>query len=413
MKSFLYHYRYPILLVTIGLLWITLFDFLSQMSAQGIVYPDSGSYVESAKNLYVFYRGHNFRPILMALINGIPYLFGGNDSTVLRFGFYVNVCCWLALLLLLFHLLKSFVAERIAFLFTLVAMAIIGNTALLFHLLTENIYMLFILVGFYGIYRYLKEKDYRYVAVALSVFVLSMLIKPGSKFLAILFLLYFGRVILKNYKSKYSLVLYASIGMVLLQCAGLKYQFGSFTVSYIDSVTYYNYLGSKAVCVEYGKEYSQMNNPRAEYLFSLDTEQQKRLASDDLKQQLQYNKLNLAKAYVLDVIENTKTGNTCIEDCRNVGHTANFSFWNKLFMTLSKWQNRCFTVLALFLSLYYIVKQHKRDEFGFLIAGYIGYIIATSGISCGQGDRFHLVTFPFVILLLVRFLRQQKLVKEA
>jgi hypothetical protein len=201
--------------------------------------------------------------------------------------------------------------------------------------------------------------------------------------------------------------------MVLLQCAGLKYQFGSFTVSYIDSVTYYNYLGSKAVCVEYGKEYSQMNNPRAEYLFSLDTEQQKRLASDDLKQQLQYNKLNLAKAYVLDVIENTKTGNTCIEDCRNVGHTANFSFWNKLFMTLSKWQNRCFTVLALFLSLYYIVKQHKRDEFGFLIAGYIGYIIATSGISCGQGDRFHLVTFPFVILLLVRFLRQQKLVKEA
>lgn len=413
MKSFLFKYRYSILLVTIGLLWISLFDFLSQMSAQGIVYPDSGSYVESAKNLYVFYRGHNFRPILMALINGIPYLFGGNDDTILHFSFYVNLCCWLALLLLLFNLLKSFVAERTAFLFTLVAMAIIGNTALVFHLLTENIYMLLILLGFYGIKGYLEEKNYRFLALALSVFVVSMLIKPGSKFLAILLLLYFSKVVIKNYKSKYSLVLYAAIGMVLLQCAGLKYQFGSFTVSYIDSVTYYNYLGSKAVCLEYGKEYSQMNNPRAEYLFSLDTEQQKKVASEDLKQQLQYNKLNLAKAYVLDVIENTKTGNTCIEDCRNVEHTPYFSFWNKLLMTVSKWQNRCFTVLALFLSLYYVIKQHKRDEFGFLIAGYIGYIIATSGISCGQGDRFHLVTFPFVILLLVRFLSQQKIVKGA
>ena len=412
MKSLLLKYRYHLLLVTIGLLWITLFDFLSQMSIQGIVYPDSGSYVESAKNLYVFYRGHNFRPILMALINGIPYLFGGNDSTVLHFSFYVNLCCWLALLLLLFELLKSFVRARMAFLFTLLAMTIIGNTALIFHLLTENIYMLFILLGFYGIKSYLEQKNYRFLALALSVFVLSMLIKPGSKFLAILLLVYFGKEVLKNLKSKYSLVLYAAVGMVLLQCAGLKYQFGSFTVSYIDSVTYYNYLGSKAECVKYGKEYSQMNNPRAEYLFSLDTEQQKSLAAEDLKQQLQYNKVNLVKAYFLDVIENTKTGNTCIEDCRNKAHSTYFSFWNKLFLTLSKWQNRCFTLLAVLLSLYFL-KQYKREEWGFLIAVYVGYIIATSGISCGQGDRFHLVTFPFVILLLVQFLTKIKVIKGA
>ena len=80
MKQILAKYYYHFLLILIGLVAITLFDFIVQMSSQGVIYPDSMGYHESAKNLYLFYRGHGYRPILMAIINGFPYVFGSSDA---------------------------------------------------------------------------------------------------------------------------------------------------------------------------------------------------------------------------------------------------------------------------------------------------------------------------------------------
>ena len=106
--------------------------------------------------------------------------------------------------------------------------------------------------------------------------------------------------------------------MVFVQCAGLKYQFGNFTLSYIDSVTYYDYIGSKAMCLKEGKEFSQLNNPRGEYIYSIECSEQRKIANEDLKQQLQHNTLNLLKAFISDVVDNATSGNVCIDDCKNV-----------------------------------------------------------------------------------------------
>lgn len=408
MKALLIKYQYHLLIVLLGLCWIALFDFWTQMSSQGIIYPDSYSYVESAKNLYVFHRGHNYRPILMAFINGFPYLFGATDATIIAFSFYVNVFCWLGFLLLFFEMAKEVVPPKTAFWITIATMLIVGNTAYIFHLLTENIFMLFMISGFYALVQYYKQREFRYLAIAQGIFILSMLIKPGAKFFAILMLLFFGKALISQYKTKIMWFLYGSLFLVFIQCAGIQYQFGNFTLSYIDSVTYYDYLGSKAMCLKFGKEYQQRNNPRAEYIFSHECFDQKRIAGEDLKHQLQYNTKNLVKAYFLDIIENTKTGNTCIDDCRNLNHNSSFAFWKPFLFSVAKWQNRIFTLLGMIMVAVVLLKKYRHRNTYFFIAVFMGYIYASSGISCGQGDRFHVITFPFAILLLAYCIKERK-----
>lgn len=406
MKSFFIHYKYHFLLLCIGLIWLAIFDFLTQMSAQGIIYMDSESYMDSAKNLYIFSRGHNYRPILMAVINGIPYLFGASDQAIYDFSFYVNVVCWLAFFLILFEILKDFLRPKVAFFFALIPIFFVGNAAFIFHLLTENIYMLFIISGFYFLMKYFKTNGFGYLSAGLSIFILSMLIRPGSKFFAIVLGLFFIRAILKNYKSKFIWLLYGSLLLVFIQCAGIRYQFGNFTLSYIDVVTYYNYIGSKAMLLKEGKEYTHRTNPRVAYIFSMESKDQKRVASADLKQQLQFNSGNLAKAYFSDVIENSVTGNICIEDCKNSKNRINFDFWKELMFSISQWQNRIWTPIGFLLAVFYFFKSYKKEVWFSMIAFFILYTMILSGISCGQGDRFHVITFPFVLILLAKFIKE-------
>lgn len=406
MKFFLPKFKYHILILLIAIFWISVFDFITQMSSQGVMHSDSYNYQESAKNMYIFFSGHIYRPILMAAITGIPYLFGYSDDSIFRFSFYVNLCCWLASFLLLFEILKAFVKPKAAFIFTFFSIFIVGNTVHVFHLLTETIYQFFIVLAFYLLLKYYKTKRFWYLSLSLSLLLSSMLIKPGSKFLAILITLYFIREIIRNYKDKSIIFIYGSLLLIGIQCAGMKYQFGNFTISYIDSVTYYAYIGSKAMCIKYDKEYSQKGNPRADYLFSNEAIDQKRIAAEDLKNQLQYNTLNLVKAYFSDVKENTVSGNSCLEEIKNFKKRSFFEYWKTFLFDVSKWQNRLFTLFGFVLAVFVFFKGFRSPNIQTFISFFILYIIVLSGISCGQGDRFHLVTFPFMIVLLAKYLSE-------
>ncbi|MCF6130688.1 hypothetical protein [Flavobacterium wongokense] len=401
-------YKYHIFILFIAISWISVFDFVTQMSIQGVMHSDSFNYQEAAKNLYVFYKGHIYRPILMSAITGIPYLFGGSDESIFSFSFYVNLFCWLASFLLFFEILKSYVKPKAAFVFTLLAILIIGNTVHVFHLLTETIYQFFIVSAFYLLVRYYKTKTFWYLSFSVSIFLASMLIKPGSKFLAIVITLYFIKEIIKNYKSKSMFLIYGSLLMIAIQCGGMKYQFGSFTISYIDSVTYYDYIGSKAMCLKFGKEYTQRNNPRADFLASNEPEDKLRIAGADLKNQLHYNKSNLLKAYALDVKENTVSGNSCLSEIRNFKKRQGFDFVKTFLFDVSKWQNRFYTLFSLCLAFLFLLKTFRRPNPLTFISLFMLYVVGTSGISCGQGDRFHLMVFPFMFLLLAKYLSETK-----
>lgn len=404
MLTVIQKYRYSLLLVLIGLLWLEVLNVLLQLDQQTLLYPDASNYLESAQKMYLKFTGHYYRPMVMAFITGLPYLFGSSDAGILQWSLIVNVLCWLGTSLLLFQIAKDFLKAKVAFVVAILPFFIIGNAVLNYHLLTENIYTFFIVLAFYSLFRYFKTNNFWFLSFSLSLLLSSMLIKPGAKFLAILILLFFIKTVLKNYKTKAMILLYGSVLMILIQLVGMKVQYGDFTLSYIDGVTYHNYLFSKAECFKNGKEYHQINNPRAEYLFSLLFTDQKRVAKEDAIRQIKTNFPNVVKAYFDNLLENTKSGNACVFDLENKRGSSDFTFWKTVAFNLSKWQNRFFTVLGVLVSLYFVRKIFTTKSIYAFMALFILYTIILSGISCGQGDRFHVVTFPIVFLLLAKAL---------
>ncbi len=409
MKSLLIKYKFQFLLLFIGIAVLALVNYVLQLNIQNHIYPDSESYYEAAKNVYIYHTGHNYRPIVMAAINGIPYLFGCTDSFIYQFSFYVNLFCWLATALVLFEILKSFVSEKIAFVFALISFLFVGTIVLIYHLLSEHIYTFFIVLVFYFLLKYYKStrdiderseaNSFWQLSLAISILILSMLVRPGSKWLAILFLIFYLKEFIRFYKSKAAFLVYGSLLLVLIQCAGIKYQFGNFTISYIDSVTYYNYIGSKAIAHKNGAEFDMSKDPRTFYIFSLKPTEIQAEAKRDLLFQLKTNSENLIWAYCSDVYDNTISGSFPLSENKNFKNRSNFNFWKDFFFAITQWQNRIFTILGLLLAVYYFFKNYKKEVYFSLISVYILYIIGTSGISCAQGDRFHLVIFPFVLVL--------------
>ena len=402
MNAFLLKYKFHIFIILIALSVILLLDFSLQLSHQNIRFWDSLSYVESAFGMYKLHCGNAYRPILISFITGIPYLFGANNDDLFVFSFWLNLFCWIGFFIIEFEILNDFLKPKTSFIFVIISILFIGNAVSVFHLLTENIFMFGMILGFYCIQKYYQNQKFLYLSIAISIFILIVLIKPGMKFFAIICLLYYCRTLYNDYKSKIFYLIYASLFLIFVQCAGIKYQFGTFTISFVDSVTYYNYLGYKARCFQENKVYDQQPE-RLSYLYIIPIDLHKKIVRDDLIDQLKNNKINLLKAYLDDFRDNITSGSANIEACKNIKNDENFDFYKNILFKITIWQNMIFTLLALVLSFLVIFKTFKDNDLIFLISFFIIYTIATSAISCSEGDRFHSVLYPFIMIIFAYF----------
>jgi len=406
-------YKYHFLLLLLGWIWITVFDLLLQGRLQAFVSPDAQSYVDSAQNLYLHLRGHNYRPMGMALITGIPYLFGATTEAIFAFSYWVNLFCWLGSLVLVFEIGKHFLKPKIAFFLALPCIFLIGINAVVFELATEIIYLFLVLLAFYFLARYYKTELFKFLCFGLAILVLSMLIKPGFKFFAILLTLLFLKSIIFNHASKYSWLIYGSYLLVLLQCAGVKYQFGNFTLSYIDAVTYYDYLGARTEALESERPFKEVWLERATYIYSRPCPEQKEIAAKDFLRQLQSNTIHFFEAYGVNLIENSATGSVQVELMKEVKPKNYFKNAKILVYSISKWQNRIGTLLGFLLSIWAIWKFRRQENLFAIAGGFVLYTMLLSAISCSEGDRFHVVTFPFVVILLGKFIAGKRKVFAA
>lgn len=409
MNPFIQKYKFHFLIVFIGLIWLFALQFILQIGSQNILYPDSYSYFVAAKNLFVFHRGHPYRPILLAFINGFPYLFGFGDGTIFKWSLVVNTFCFLFSNFILFELLKQFLKAKKAFWFTLLFLFSVGCSSIVFHLLAENVFIFFLLLSFYFLKKYYDANNFLYLSIALSILILSILIKPASKFIAIILVLCFAKILISNYRNKAIFFIYISIFAVFVQIVGVKHQFGNYTISYIDVVTFHNYVGSKAKCIESKTAYVEKNNPRADYLFSYKVKEQNEIAKKDFIDQIQNNKINLLKAYFKNIFENISTGNLIILDGKNIKKTTYFEIAKSFFYKASVFQNLFLTISGFLLAIFFLVKNKKTNVFYAFVGFMVFYIVLISGISSDQGDRFSLVVFPFCILLIAKFSEETKL----
>jgi hypothetical protein len=380
-------------------------NFLLQIDLQNIIYPDSEGYHDAAKSLYLHAKGQNCRPILLAIIQGFPYIFGASDSIIFSSSFYINLFCWLGFSIVLFEISKNYFSLKTSFVLAIFPFFIFNNLVVVFHLLSENVFMFFTILGIYFLMKYRQSRQFWQLSLSLAIFVSSMLIRPGAKFFAIIMVLFFIKIVFINYRHKATFLLYGSLMMVLVQCAGLKHQFGHFRISYIDVITYHNYLGSRAMCLKNGIEYSQYNNPRAEYIYNYQSEFQVDIAAEDFKNQLRDNKTNLIKAYFIDILDNSKSGSGCVSDCKNIKKTTYFASVQKMLYHFTTCQNSIFSVIGFLIAVFFFFKFKKVQNLQFYFSIYILYTITTAGISCQQGDRFHAVLFPYILFLILYYLK--------
>jgi hypothetical protein len=396
--------KYYALLTGISLGWLAILAVVLQVFSQNFIYPDSTTYLQAARQFYESFEPNDTRTMLLAAINGIPYLFGFADDAVFSWSIGVNIGSWVGVVLMLFRILRDFMNVTFAFMMSLLYVFCVGSAMVTFHLLADSVFTFFLFLSVFLLRGYHRYGKYIYLASAISVLLLSLLVKPAGKFLVIIAMVLFGGKIIRNFFSKSNLLLLLSLSFVVFQMALMKKHYGNFTLTYIDSFTYFNYLGTRADCFKEGTEFRQCDNNRYDYFLKFSPSQQKEIAAADAKSQLFNNTGNLFGAYLTNIWINSTHGSAAVSDAQNVNDVKYHNGLKFIFKVMAKIQIVMLSAAGIFLSLFFLFRFRTYGGFFAAIALINLYIIGISGVSSDQGDRFHIVIYPMVILLLGKFL---------
>ena len=400
LKNMISKLKYEHLLFLIAVVFALIISYTIQLNVRFSATGDDSSYLYSTKLLYSEFKLDNTRPLLISAIHGLPYLFDGSDKTVINWGFFLNFSCWFLTDLLLFRMLSFRLGQKKAFYLSLLFIFCVGNLAINYNFLSESIFIFMIVLSIYFIHKYYETKIHYYITIAISILLLNALIKPVSIGLAFIFIAFFILKLKKIVFNRYAILLLLSCFLILAQMQSVKKNYGDFTISYIGSITYYNYLGAKSDCYKKGIEYVPGENERTKAFTLLSSHEMKKKATEDFVDQLKNNTLNLGKAYLFCLYKNSSKGSYIVSECKNNDKTPYFDFFYFVFKAIAKLQNILFTIGSVIASFYFLLHFKKTEKFYVLISLSILYIFFISGISSFQCDRFHLAFFPLFILQL-------------
>lgn len=390
-------------LIGFALVWLVFVTFLLQMNISFSVQGDEASFLQAAKNLYLHNLPSDDRPLLIAFINGFPLLFSFSSDSIYLWSFIVNCFSWVVSSVLIFKICKTRVGEKRALLAGIFFLLCLGNLAITFKLLSESVYIVMLLLSFYYLNSHLVTGSKKHLVYSICILTLSLLVKPLSLGLVLILLVFNWKKWRIIFLNRVAVLLFLSFGLVFFQMFSMKSQFGNFTVSYIDSFTYYNYLGTRADCLQKNIPFKQGDNDRYNYFLTLSSSAQRQVANADLQYQIQHNFPNLVRAYFINLTVNSSKGSAAIHGLQNYDDTKYFPQIHYLCKAISKVQNIVLTFSGLLLSLYLLLFNFRKFNFNTFISLTFLYIFFVSGISSDQGDRFHIVLYPLVILMFFTF----------
>lgn len=399
-------YKSELFLFLFASIWIFCLNFFLQIFNQNYIYPDTASYIKASEEFYLFFKPNEFRPSLIAVFAGFPLLFNFSKSALFGWNIFLNLSLWFFAVVLIFKICCLLVNKKIAFYISLLYILSVGSALIIFEFLAETIFTFFLLVTIYLLQYYVITKKTFYIISALSVLALSALIKPVTLGLFVLALIFYCYINFKKILiSKYSLMLYLSVFILLGHMYAMKKAYGNFTLSYIDTYTYYNYLGTRADCLKNNETFVQGNNYRYRYFISLSSSEGKKEAIKDMEYQLINNTSNFFKAYFINLKYNSNVGSGYFYAYSNNNNDSNFEDYKTLFRGLSRFQNIFYTLTGLVLAAYCLFKSKVTylRETAFIVL----YIIFISAISSDQADRFHIVVYPLILILIAGFISER------
>ncbi len=409
MKDFFLKYQYQLYLFSICILWIIILNFFLQIFKQNYIYSDTESYIRASTDLYLKYKPNDIRPSLIAAINGLPLLFGLNKSALFNWNMVINLAFWFATVLFIYSLCSKLITKKAAFYLALIYVFTLGSLLIVFEFLSETVFTFFLLISLVLFQKFNSSKKILFLSIAFSTIVLSMLIKPASLFLFVGVCVLFGLGELKKFiGSKFSVIVYISLFIVFGHMHFMKSNYGNYTISYIDSFTYYNYLGTKADCLKTKKEFIQCNNERYRYFNTFSLPDGKKVAYEDIKKQVSNNKFNLIRAYFSNMTGNSSKASGYFYMFENKNNASNFEIYKLIFRGISRLQTLFYSLIGLLLSIRILTRSNETKIIK-ITAFTILYIISISAISSDQADRFHIVFYPLVLILIAKFCSVNKI----
>lgn len=407
MRDKIVRFKYQFILILVGILWIVFLNIFLQTFNQNYVYPDTESYIRASKEFFFLGQVDEIRPSIIAILTGLPLLFGFESNSLFLWNIILNITLWFSTILMIYYCISKFASKKYAFYGAIIYLFSIGSLLIVFEFLAETIFTFFILLTLLFLQKYEASKKELFLIVALSILVLSALVKPVSLALSAIFILFYS---VKDYKNlwlnKYSFIGFFSILLLVTHMYSMKKTFGNFTISYIDTFTYYRYLGTRADCLKNNTEFNQSDNYRARYFNTLSHTEGKKVAYKDMKNQIFNNTSNFIKAYFINLKYNSNTGSGYFYAYSNVTNDSNFEQYKIIFRGISRLQNIVYTLFGLLLGIYFVAKA-KTPHYIRATSFTILFIIGISAISSDQADRFHIVVYPFVIILLLKFCTQK------
>jgi hypothetical protein len=278
--------KYEYLLGFIAIIWVLFFTHLLQLWCSFTIEGDEGDYLITAKKLYLNLKVGDGRPLFISTIIGFPLLFGFSEGVIFKWIEFVNLFCWFSTVFLIYKIASKKAEVNIGFLISLLFVFCIGNLAITHELLSESIFIFMLVLSVFLIDKYLMTNKTMYLSLTIALLFLAILVKPLSLGLVFILIFFFIRKIKDVFFDKFSFLILFSLSLIFFQMYSLKKDYGNFTISYIDSFTYYNYLGTRADCLKNNIEFNQGKNQRYIDFVKLSSSEQRKTANDDFKNQL-------------------------------------------------------------------------------------------------------------------------------
>jgi hypothetical protein len=128
-----------------------------------------------------------------------------------------------------------------------------------------------------------------------------------------------------------------------------------------------------------------------------------RISTDDFKLQLSGSLQHVSRGWVMNLLENSSTGSNLLSDIRK-GKSYFSASIAQILHVVSRYQNLLFTIVLLISVLGWTIYWFSGHwTLGALILLLL-YVFLSSGISFLQGDRFHSVLYPSILIVFVKLI---------
>jgi hypothetical protein len=393
---------------------------------------DASGYMEAGKYLWLDFKLHYFRTFGYAIFTGLPQGFGASEYLSRYLLVVLNGVFYISSALLLYDIMQRISGIKVyAFAMAIIYIFSPGIIFINYATLSEPLFVFSLLLSIKFLVMYGKSKDPEDLLWFCLTLLFSAAVRPVNLYFAVIMaaLVLFMMLRYSMGKRNMLLLLTGVFLMVVLPMLGMQKLYGIFTYTHNSKYMLYHYTCSYANSIPQSSQVKMYDSFHKNAL-TLDTlgrgaitpaevnwVRRDSLYTAGIRNTLKQRKKQLAVAWFNNLKENASTPSHLIPE---IEFKSMFVSMGKFFSKLSSIENIMFSLSALFLvtylvlySLFQIIKKKiiSKDILRFFLAAQIMVLIGLGALSFWQGDRFSIVMYPLLLILIHDILFNRKDIK--